>query len=141
MKMKTFSQIGLVFVIAILGAGCSNTSEGLSKDAQADSKMGAKSAADAVESATKTTRDVTAAVSLTPAIKLAITGDSNLNIPDNHIDVDTDETRVKLMGTVVSASDKDRAQQIAAQILKDHKSPQKLENDIQVQAPAKGEKS
>lgn len=134
--------LALGAAVPLFLSGCANTAEGVKRDASIDSKLSSKSAADAMESATKASRDVTATVSLTAPIKLAINGDSNLNIPENHIDVDSTDSVVKLSGTVVTDADKALAEKIAAQILKDHKAPQSLVNEIKVQpTPEKGKPS
>ena len=134
----TITKFGALSCLALLALGCANTSEGIAKDADVNSKMAAKSGSDAVEGATLSNRDATAAISLTPAVKLAIAADSSLNDPANRIDVDSSDTEVKISGTVKSQADKEGAEKIATKILSDHRAHQKLVNQLTVVEPAKG---
>lgn len=154
--MKRFITLGSLALVLGLGAfGCQNTAEGVKEDsAQAGQAVAktTKEAADATkEAAAKTgqavsegvkeTADATkdaaknasAALDVTPKVKLAITADKQLNDTRNLINVDSADNVVHLKGHVISKALKDHAGKVAQDALTEGKSTDKLSNELEVQ--------
>lgn len=143
--MKIY-ELGFIAIMATAIAGCSKTVEGLKEDARADSinasktikegfDNGAKDAKNAAIQAKEASKNLGAAVSLTPRIKNAINADSRLNDDKNVIDVDSTKETVTISGHVSRASLKDLVGRIAKEELTKAGADQKLINNLVVEAP------
>lgn len=142
---KFFALCGLA---ALFGGaaltGCSNTADGVSKDAE-NAGTAVKEGADRVASATeKATEDavnagkkagenVTGAVQVTPDVKAALLADSELNNTANKIDVDTADKVVHLKGHVMSNELKKKAGEIAEKTIKDAGGTDTVMNELVVE--------
>lgn len=91
-------------------------------------------ARDGMKNAEEVRKDASAAASLTPAIKVALTAEPSLNDEGNLIDVDTNEERVMLTGHVKSESLRQLADSVARRVLKDRNERQKLENRLTIKS-------
>ena len=110
-----------LFAIALLFAFCIGCQE-------AGSKL--DESAEQVESGAKKAGKQIEAASLTPRIKAAIIGNPILNDPGNEINVDSIPGHIHITGYVKSAEMKAEAEQMARQVLKEHKSTEMLHNDL-----------
>lgn len=119
-------------LISGLLQGCTNTAEGIKKDAVKDSGDAAKVVQEAQDRADETGRDIGAAVTLTPAIKSAILADASLNASGNSIDVDSTEERVVLSGSVMSEQLRTLAGTIARKVITEKNGKQVVENKLEI---------
>ncbi len=92
-------------------------------------RKAAGSMAGAAQDAGKTT---TAALEVTPKVKLAITADKELNDTRNTINVDSKDGVVHLRGTVMTGEMKTRAGNIATKALNELHGTDKLSNELRV---------
>ena len=69
---------------------------------------------------------------VTPKVKNAILADKNLDIPQNHIDVDSADNIVHLKGHVTTEAMKMEAGKNAQKALNDMKATDKLSNELTV---------
>ncbi len=143
--------IGAALLFGVLLTGCHNTAEGLAEDAKENQKAAAKTAEEAQKSAAPTiekgkeavaktaavtkeaAKNVSAAVILTPKVKLAIQADKGLNDSRNHIIVQSKDNVVHLTGSVYSDEMKKRAEEVTQKVLTEGKSTDKLSNELVVQ--------
>jgi osmotically-inducible protein OsmY len=126
-------QIGLA--ILLLGCvGCANTAEGMKEDAKVNTEKMQDTAENVGADVKETGSDVSAALTLTPAIKNALKEDEALKADVGNIDVDSTEEKVVLNGTVSTQALKDRAQEIAVKVMKEREAKQTLENKLKVQS-------
>lgn len=94
-----------------------------------------KKAADATTDAAKGAgRTATAALEVTPKVKLAIVADKDLNDTKNHINVDTKDGVVHLTGSVQNNAEKKKAGAIAEKTLKDMNATDTVANELTVVA-------
>lgn len=122
----------LLITLPLLALGCSNTGEGLQKDAELNGEKASQLARDGMKGAEEVRKDAAAAASLTPAIKVALTAEPTLNDEGNLIDVDTNEDRVVLSGHVKSEALRQLANSVARRVLQDRKERQRLVNRLEV---------
>jgi len=122
----------IVASMLILIGGCENTAEGVRKDAEINGQKAAEQTKDITKSAEEAGKNLGAATTLTPAIKLAITADKRLNDPKNLIDVNSTEEKVTLTGHVTSEDLKSLAQELTMNVLKERKATQTLDNQLVV---------
>lgn len=115
-----------------LTLGCQNTAEGMKEDAEINRQKAAQATENAGAEMKETGADVSAAMTLTPAIKAELGKDEELKAVIGQIDVDSTEEQVTLNGTVPSAGAKAKAESIAATVLKDKSAKQKLVNKLEV---------
>lgn len=100
-----------------------------------NTKDAADKAATATVDATKdAAKNTSAALALTPKVKLAITNDAMLNNIKNTINVDSADNVVHLKGTVISNDMKKRAGEVAKKALTDANATDKLSNELTVEA-------
>jgi predicted small secreted protein len=141
---KFFALCGLA---ALFGGatltGCQNTAQGAAEDTKQAAQTveaGAERAASAVDKATegavkaadKATDNAGAALSVTPIVKAAITGDAQLNDTANHIDVDSADGVVHLKGSVTTNELKKKAEEVAQKALTDAGKTDKISNELVV---------
>lgn len=122
----------LSLVVGFGTVGCQKTAEGVAEDTTNAGKAietGAKEAGKATKDASK---DISAAVTLTPKVKDAIIADKDLSDSHNEIDVDSADNVVHLKGHVTSAALKTKAGEIAQRTLKEANATDKLSNELQV---------
>ncbi len=112
--------------------GCNDTAKGVEKDSKEAGAAVEEGAAVAGENIKEGAGDIGAAATLTPMIKSAIVANPILNDNGNMIDVDSTDNGVRLKGTVVSEEVKKMAEQMAAKIMAENKSDQKLINELVV---------
>lgn len=129
--MKHISIAGIAILLIL--AGCQNTSEGMKKDSEINSENAAKEAQKMSKDAGELGKDLSAAAALTPKITLAFTADKDLNDAKNSLNVDSSDEKVTLKGHVTSEKLKARAEELAANVLKENNAHQRLENLIEVQ--------
>ncbi len=142
----------LLFSMGVVG--CSNTAEGAKEDTAKDTQaVGAaadraanavNNAADRAASATQkaaanvadatkdTAKNTAEATEITPKVKLAITNDKQLNDTRNLINVDSKDGVVHLKGHVISDAEKQHAEQVATQTLKEANSTDTVSNELTV---------
>lgn len=147
--MKKLFALGAALLTCGLGVyGCSNTAEGAKEDtAQNTAKVqdAGEKAASAVDKAADSAaanvkdaaKDTSAALSLTPKVKEAITADAELNDTRNLINVDSKDNVVHLKGHVISEALKSKAGQIAEKTLKDANATDTVSNELEVNPAAK----
>ncbi len=130
--LKAFLPMTALSLCLYATTGCNDTAKGMEKDSQENSAAAAESAAAANENMKEAAGDVGAAATLTPMIKSAIVANPILNDNGNMIDVDSTDNGVRLKGTVISEEVKKMAEQMAAKIMAENKSDQKLINELVV---------
>lgn len=125
-------------------AAATNDAVDATKNAASNAADATKKAADNAADATKKAADnvgaaavdagknTTAALEVTPKVKLAITADKELNDTRNTINVDSKDSVVHLKGTVISNDLKKKAGAIADKTLKDMNSTDKVSNELMV---------
>lgn len=123
-----------LITLPLVALGCSNTGEGLKKDADLNGEKASQMAREGMKSTEEVRKDAVAAASLTPAIKVALTAEPSLNDEGNLIDVDTSEERGVLNGHVKSVALRQLAESVARRVLQDRKERQRLENRLEVKA-------
>ena len=129
MKLNT----SLIVILALaLVSGCSNTEDGLKKDASDNSQKTADQAQNLRRGAEEAGKDIGAATLLTPKVKMAITADKRLNDAKNLIDVSSTDDKVTLEGHVTSSELKTLAGEIAAKAVKDSNALQTIENKLEI---------
>ena len=119
----------------LLGAGlfgCSNTEKGLEQDTAKNGQAVSQAADKAVDNTKDAAKDATAALEVTPKVKLAITADKDLNDTRNKINVDSKDGVVHLTGNVYSADLKTKAEEIAKKTLTDMKATDTVSNELTV---------
>lgn len=142
--MNRYAGIAALACATALGfAGCHNTAEGAGQDAVKDThelsaatqravnssdKMGQRAGADIKSDA----RNFSAATTLTPKVKLAITSDKELNDRRNVINVDSESSVVHVKGHVYDQAMKARAGQIAHRALNQAHATDTLSNELTV---------
>ncbi len=110
-----------------------NTAADATKKAADNAADATKKAADSVGTAAMDAgKNTTAALEVTPKVKLAITADKDLNDTRNTINVDSKDGVVHLKGTVISNDLKKKAGEIAAKTLKEMNATDKVSNELTV---------
>lgn len=130
--MKNAIVGSLLSLGLFLSLGCQNTAEGMREDAEINRQKAAQATEKAGAEMKETGADVSAAMTLTPAIKAELGKDPSLKPHVDQIDVDSTEEQVTLNGTVPTDAAKARAQEIAVAVLKDKSAKQKLINNLEV---------
>ncbi|MCB8933348.1 MAG: BON domain-containing protein [Fimbriimonadaceae bacterium] len=130
-KFAPWPILALAAVLYVT-AGCDDTAAGAAKDTKEISQDVEQGADRAAESTSEAARSAVAATVLTPEIKGAIVANPLLNDPGNAINVESDETSVRLTGTVKTEEMKDTAGQIAQRILDEQHASQALSNELKV---------
>jgi osmotically-inducible protein OsmY len=131
MKLEIY-KVGIALLI--FGAiGCQNTADGLKEDAEINSKKASRTAEDVGAKTLETGSDVSAAMTMTPAVKKALQEDTGLAAAIDTIDVDSTEEKVVLNGSVPSEDLKNRATEIAARVIKERNGKQSVDNQLKVQ--------
>lgn len=142
MNLKTIPAIALLAFASLGIIGCNDTAAGMAEDtkentqavADASEEMadnvqeGAEKAADDVVEASKGV----AATTLTARIKSALIANPITNESNVEINVDSTAEMVTLSGHVVTAKQKEEAEQIAKEILRETGATQKFENKLEV---------
>lgn len=124
-----------VAALATMGLiGCSNTAEGAKEDTQKNTQQAEVNMKEGADKMGEATRDVGAAMSLTPPIEMAIRNDETLKDSGNMINVDSSEERVTLKGHVKTEEMKKHAEEIAAKIIKDKNGKQSVYNELEVRS-------
>lgn len=130
--MRIGNVCAALIALALATTGCENTVKGAQEDTRENSLKASQATDDAVKRASEASKDISAAATLTPAVKTAITSEPTLNDPVNLIDVDTTAEKVTLSGHVKSGQLKTLAGEIATRVLTEHKATQTLENNLEV---------
>jgi osmotically-inducible protein OsmY len=104
-----------------------------SKSAAQSAQSAAKEAKSAAEEAKEAIQTAGATANVTQTLNAAFQADSNLNGPNSTISVQTSDGVVHLTGTASSVEAKQRAGEVAQQVLTQTNSPNKLSNEIVVQ--------
>jgi len=130
--MKTPLLGFLITAGLIAGFGCQNTADGLQQDAEINRQKATQAGETAGSKLKETGADVSAAVTLTPAIKSALGKDEELKPFVEKIDVDSTEEKVSLNGYVPSAAAKMKAEEIATAVMTERKAKQKLVNNLEI---------
>lgn len=125
-------ELGLTLVLLTL-IGCGNTADGMKKDAEINSDKTSRAAEDVGAKALETGNDMSAAMTLTPAVKKAFQDDASMASAVSNIDVDSTEEKVVLNGAVTSEEQKSKAEEIAKKIIKERNGKQSVENNLKVQ--------
>lgn len=132
--MKKLMQMGaLAFVLGLGAIGCQNTAEGVEQDASKIGQEASQVAEKTGEAVHEGAKDASAALSLTPKVKNAITADAALNDTRNLIDVDSADNVVHLKGHVISQALKDKAGSIAKRVIAESKATDTVSNELVVQ--------
>lgn len=131
MNNTKFLVLASLAVFAIVG--CENTAQGIQRDSAEIGHRAADVAVKTSEDLKAGVENVTAAVTLTHRIKVAILANPNLNDIGNLIDVDSTRDKVILSGHVKSQSAKDEAESIARKVLADENATQSLVNNLTIQ--------
>ncbi len=130
--MKT-PLLGILLTASLIACfGCQNTADGLQQDAEINRQKATQASENAGSKLKETGADVSAAVTLTPAIKSALGKDVDLKPYVDNIDVDSTEEKVSLNGFVPSASAKLKAEDIAVAVMTERKAKQKLVNNLEI---------
>lgn len=142
MNLRTIPAIALLAFASLGLIGCNDTAAGMAEDtkentqavADASEEMadnvqeGAEKAADDVVEAGKGV----AATTLTARIKSALIANPITNESNVKIDVDSTAEMVTLSGYVVTDKQKEEAEQIAKEIIRETGATQKFENKLEV---------
>ena len=104
--MNSMSKMGAALVLA-LAAGCSNTGEGIKKDAD--------NAGDKMASASSQAGAATDAAMQTADVKTALIADPTVDASGINVDTNKDTKTVTLNGTVPTDAEKTHAAEIAGQ--------------------------
>ncbi|MBX3113880.1 MAG: BON domain-containing protein [Fimbriimonadaceae bacterium] len=142
MNLKTIPAIALLAFASLGIIGCNDTAAGMAEDTkentQAVADASKEMADDVQEGAEKAADDVVeaskgvAATTLTARIKSALLANPITHESNIKIDVDSTPEMVTLNGYVVTQKQKDEAEEIAKEILKETGATQKLENKLEV---------
>jgi osmotically-inducible protein OsmY len=113
MSMKIIAPLGLSALV-LLAAACSNTVEGLKKDAK-ENKVDEKTerAAEAVTSAVKEAGREIRAKTLALDVKATLMADKNVDASHVHVESDDDTKTLTLTGSVPSHAQREAAGVIA----------------------------
>lgn len=130
--MKNAIVGSLLSLGLFLSLGCQNTAEGMKEDAEINRQKAAQATEKAGAEMKETGADVSAAMTLTPAIKAELGKDDTLKPYVDQIDVDSTDEKVSLNGTVPTDAAKARAEEIATAVLKEKSAKQKLVNNLEI---------
>jgi osmotically-inducible protein OsmY len=119
--MKILPVVALPALV-LLGAACSNTVEGLKKDAK-ENKVEEKTerAAEAVTSAVKEAGSEIKAQTLALDVRANLLADKSVDASDVHVATDDDAKTLTLSGSVPTAAQKDAAGAIARGRARDYR--------------------
>jgi len=142
MNLRTTPAIALLAFASLGLIGCNDTAAGMAEDSKENTQAVADSTKEAAENvqegAEKAADDVAemgkgiAASTLTTRIKSALIANPITNESNVKIDVESTAEMVTLNGYVVTQKQKDEAEQIAKEIIRETGATQKFVNKLEV---------